>query len=95
MKTTVEQTVEVRQSDMSDSMQSRAISVIRTAFEQHHTESLRAVAEFIKKVFDAEYAAHWQCIIGRSFGSYVSHEPETFFFGYANEYAVMLFKTMA
>ena len=31
------------------------------------------IAEYIKLEFDEMYAKNWHCIVGRNFGSYVTH----------------------
>ena len=33
----------------------------------------KEIAEFIKKEFDNRHAKNWHCIVGRNFGSYVTH----------------------
>ena len=49
-------------------------------------------AEKIKTEFDARWSPHWHCIIGRNFGSFVTHETKKFVFFYWGDKAVMLFK---
>lgn len=49
-------------------------------------------AEAIKNEFDARWSPHWHCVIGRNFGSFVTHETKNFIFFYLGDKAVMLFK---
>lgn len=49
-------------------------------------------AESIKTSFDKKWGEHWHCIIGRNFGSFVTHETKHFVFFYLGDRAVMLFK---
>jgi hypothetical protein len=49
-------------------------------------------AEAIKNEFDARWSPHWHVIIGRNFGSFVTHETKCFVFFYLEDKAVMLFK---
>lgn len=49
-------------------------------------------AEKIKTEFDTRWSPHWHCIIGRNFGSFVTHETKKFVFFYWGDKAVMLFK---
>ena len=51
-----------------------------------------ACAEKIKTEFDARWSPHWHVIIGRNFGSFVTHETKYFVFFYLGDKAVMLFK---
>lgn len=49
-------------------------------------------AEAIKNEFDTRWSPHWHVIIGRNFGSFVTHETKCFVFFYLEDKAVMLFK---
>jgi dynein light chain LC8-type len=49
-------------------------------------------AEKIKTEFDSRWSPHWHCVIGRNFGSFVTHETKNFIFFYLGDKAVMLFK---
>ena len=51
-----------------------------------------ACAEKIKAAFDAKWLPYWHVIIGRNFGSFVTHETKMFIYFYLGERAVMLFK---
>lgn len=37
-----------------------------------------AIADHIRKKFDKEHERGWNCIVGRSFGAYVTHEIKTY-----------------
>lgn len=49
-------------------------------------------AEQIKNEFDQRWNPHWHVIIGRNFGSFVTHEMKCFVFFYLGDKAVMMFK---
>jgi hypothetical protein len=49
-------------------------------------------AEAIKNEFDQRWSPHWHVVIGRNFGSYVTHETKHFLFFYLDDKAVMMFK---
>mgnify|MGYP000340725587 CR=1 FL=1 len=91
---------ELRKSDMPSDMQQAAISQFESAFHtatafNPESIALKPLAEKMKRTMDAEFGPHWHCIIGRSFGSFVTHEPGRFLFGYVNdEWAVLLFRTI-
>ena len=40
-----------------------------------------------------KYAPTWHCIVGRNFGSYVTHETKHFIYFYLGQVAVLLFKS--
>ena len=50
------------------------------------------VAENIKKQFDERWTPYWHVIIGRNFGSFVTHETKMFLYFYLEDKAVMLYK---
>lgn len=49
-------------------------------------------AEKIKTEFDTRWSPHWHVVIGRNFGSFVTHETKNFLFFYLGDKAVMIFK---
>ena len=51
------------------------------------------VAAYIKKEFDTKIGTTWHCVVGSSFGSYVTHESKYFIYFYINKVAILLFKT--
>ncbi|CAL9781641.1 unnamed protein product [Musa acuminata subsp. burmannicoides] len=77
--------------DMSEKMRNDAIDCARAACEKHRLE--KDIAEYIKKEFDKKYGATWHCIVGRNFGSYVTHETNHFLYFYVDSKAVLLFKS--
>lgn len=40
------------------------------------------IAAYIKKEFDTKFNPTWHCIVGRNFGSYVTHETKHFIYFY-------------
>ena len=78
-------------SDMPDEMQSNAIDIARKAVQTCDQE--RDIAAFVKKAFDKKYEAPWHCVVGRHFGSYVSHEKGNCVYFQVGRYAFLLFKS--
>lgn len=83
--------VTIKAVDMPEHMQRRAVTLARGAMSQHTV--MREIAGAIKREFDREYGTTWHCIVGRSFGSFVTHQNQSFIFFYVGEFAFMLFKT--
>ena len=50
------------------------------------------IAENIKNQFDERWEPYWHVIVGRNFGSFVTHETRMFLYFYLDDKAVMLFK---
>ncbi len=38
------------------------------------------IADFIRKKFDRDHDRGWNCVVGRSFGAYVTHEIKTYMY---------------
>ncbi|KAJ8636371.1 hypothetical protein MRB53_010638 [Persea americana] len=86
-----ERKVVIKSADMNEDLQKEAISCAIAAFEKHGVE--KEIAECIKKEFDKKHGSTWHCIVGRNFGSYVTHETNHFVYFYLDQKAVLLFKS--
>ncbi|TWU75324.1 Dynein light chain [Metarhizium rileyi] len=54
---------------------------------------LQDIAQHIKRTFDERKGPTWHCIVGRNFGSFVTHETKHFIYFYLGHCAILLFKT--
>ncbi|CAD8107105.1 unnamed protein product [Paramecium sonneborni] len=81
----------IKQMDMSDEMQREVIEVSRQAIDKSSTD--QQIASYIKDELRAKYHGTWHCIVGRNFGSYVTHETKHYIYFYIGQLAIMLFKT--
>ena len=76
---------------MTEDMQQDAINVATKAIDSYNIE--KDIACYIKKEFDRKHNPTWHCIVGRNFGSYVTHETKHFIYFYLGQIAVLLFKS--
>lgn len=83
--------VVVKSADMPDDMQRKAIELALTALDRFELE--RDMAKYLKKEFDNRFQPSWHCIVGRHFGSYVTHEGAGFLYFYIEKTAVLLFRS--
>lgn len=81
----------VKNADMVEDMQQEAVDCATQAMEKFNIE--KDIAAYIKKEFDRKYNPTWHCIVGRNFGSYVTHETKHFIYFYLGQVAVLLFKS--
>lgn len=81
----------IKNADMTSTMQDDAVRTALTALEKFNIE--KDIAAYIKKEFDKKYAPTWHCIVGRNFGSYVTHETKHFIYFYLGQVAILLFKS--
>merc|ERR1712226_476421 len=73
----------IKNADMAEDMQQDAIECATQAMEKFN----------IKKEFDKKYNPSWHAIVGRNFGSYVTHETKHFIYFYLGQVAILLFKS--
>ncbi|KAJ3311266.1 Dynein light chain 2, cytoplasmic [Boothiomyces sp. JEL0838] len=64
----------IKNADMAEEMQQDAVDCATQAMEKYNIE--KDIAAFIKREFDKKYNPTWHCIVGRNFGSYVTHETK-------------------
>ncbi|VDK39317.1 unnamed protein product [Taenia asiatica] len=81
----------VKNGDMPIEMQQHALACARDAMSEFCIE--KDIAIYIKKKFDETYNPTWHCIVGRSYGSYVSYESKHFIYFYLGELGILLFKS--
>ncbi|KAK3590690.1 hypothetical protein CHS0354_006378 [Potamilus streckersoni] len=81
----------IKNADMAEDMQQDAVDCATQALEKYNIE--KDIAAYIKKEFDKKYNPTWHCIVGRNFGSYVTHETKHFIYFYLGQVAILLFKS--
>eukprot|EP01083_Nonionella_stella_P038691 105185_1 len=77
--------------DMKQEVRDKLVSVTADALTKFQLET--DVAAEIKKQFDKLYEPTWHVIVGRSFGSYVTHESGAFAYFYYGQVAILVFKS--
>ncbi|KAK5983004.1 Dynein light chain [Trichostrongylus colubriformis] len=81
----------IKSTDMSVEMQREVVSVVCRACEKYCLE--KDIATFIKHELDRKYGHPWHCVVGRNYGSFVTHETYHFMYLYVRKTAVMIFKS--
>eukprot|EP00029_Vermamoeba_vermiformis_P003390 TRINITY_DN13804_c0_g1_i1.p1 TRINITY_DN13804_c0_g1~~TRINITY_DN13804_c0_g1_i1.p1 ORF type:complete len:108 (-),score=17.70 TRINITY_DN13804_c0_g1_i1:28-312(-) len=86
--------ITVKSVDMSDEMLDDVKKLAKDSFQQFEGKTVvcRDVASAIKKECDKRFGGTWHCIVGKDFGSFVSHESKHFVYFYLNDYAILLFR---
>ena len=77
---------------MSEDMQQDAVDCASQALEKYNIE--KDIAAYIKKEFDKKYNPTWHCIVGRNFGSYVTHETKHFIYFYLGQGTIVIIITI-
>jgi dynein light chain LC8-type len=81
----------IKSVDMPEEMQQEALTCAYDAMERLNFE--KDIASHIKKEFEKNHSPTWHCIIGRNFGSYVTHETGNFIYFYVGQVGILLFKS--
>jgi hypothetical protein len=79
--------------DMTKEMIDEARECAVKAFEAESQE--RAIASHIKREFERKHRGLWHCIVGKNFGSFVTHETKAYIYFYVGQFAVLLWKSVS
>ncbi|XP_062219439.1 uncharacterized protein LOC133919161 [Phragmites australis] len=85
--------VRVRAADMPLALQRRAIRLAYEAITAMPRLDSKRLALALKKEFDTAYGPAWHCIVGTSFGSYVTHSLGGFLYFSVDKVYILLFRT--
>ncbi|PKI83896.1 Dyn2p [Malassezia vespertilionis] len=80
----------VKNVDMEEEMQQCIVELCAAAMVKFAVE--KDMAAFVKRGLDEKYAPTWHVIIGKSFGSYVTHESKYFIYFYMGEIAFLIWR---
>jgi dynein light chain LC8-type len=61
----------IKNVDMSEEMQQESVDIASAALEKFNIE--KDIAAQIKKEFDRRHGPTWHVVVGKNFGSYVTH----------------------
>ena len=81
----------IKNADMKEDMQQEVVDCIAQAMEKFTVE--KDIAATVKKDLDKKYPGSWHVIVGRNFGSYVTHETSHFIYLYMGQLAILCFKS--
>lgn len=80
--------------DMPPFMKIHAVGLARKTKDSLEKFTSKSLALALKKEFDGAYGPAWHCIVGTSFGSFVTHSVGGFlYFSLDQKLYVLLFKT--
>ncbi|XP_015896682.3 uncharacterized protein LOC107430359 [Ziziphus jujuba] len=85
----------IGETDMPQTMQQDALDVASKALDFFDVTEATEIARFIKKEFDRTYGGGWQCIVGKDFGSFVTHCHGCFIYFCIGSFAILLFRGSA
>ncbi|KAI0070279.1 hypothetical protein K474DRAFT_1670242 [Panus rudis PR-1116 ss-1] len=81
----------IKNVDMSEDLQQEAVDIASAALEKYNIE--KDIAAQIKKEFDKRHGPTWHVVVGKNFGSYVTHETKHFIYFYIGSLAILIWKS--
>ncbi|KAK1400010.1 Dynein light chain [Heracleum sosnowskyi] len=79
--------------DMPGFMQVHALRCARQTYDCLDNFTPKTLAHNMKKEFDKVYGPAWHCIVGSSFGSFVTHSTGCFLYFSMDNLYILVFKT--
>lgn len=79
--------------DMPKEMIEQARTLVIEAFETYSVEN--QVATHVKREFTKKHNGLWHCIVGKDFGSYVTHEMKGYIYITWGQMNVLMWKTVS
>ncbi|QRW16873.1 dynein light chain 1, cytoplasmic protein [Rhizoctonia solani] len=74
-----------------DSAPKAVIKNVDISLEKFNIE--KDIAAHIKREFDRRYGTTWHVVVGKNFGSYVTHETKHFIYFYIGSLAFLIWKS--
>jgi len=81
----------IKNVDMSEEMQQASVDIASSALDKYTVE--KDIAAQIKREFDKKYGPTWHVVVGKNFGSYVTHETKHFIYFYIGTLAILIWKS--
>ncbi|XP_073029398.1 uncharacterized protein [Primulina eburnea] len=82
----------IGETDMLQTMQQDALDLAAKALDFFDVTEATEIARSIKKGFDTMYGPGWQCIVGKDFGSFVTHCYGCFIHFCVGSLTILLFR---
>ncbi|CAK9143550.1 unnamed protein product [Ilex paraguariensis] len=82
----------VSETDMPEAMQSHVMELAYRALDLHEVSDCQSIAHFIKQNFDEAYGPAWHCVVGKDFGSCITHLHGSFIFFHVEMMEFLVFK---
>ncbi|XP_057498094.1 uncharacterized protein LOC130782717 [Actinidia eriantha] len=82
----------VRETDMPEDMLSHAMELAYMALDLHEVSDCQSIARYIKQKLDDVYGPAWHCVVGKDFGSCITHLCGSFTFFRVEMMEFLVFK---
>ncbi|XP_061356625.1 dynein light chain 1, cytoplasmic-like [Gastrolobium bilobum] len=82
----------VRETDMPEVMQNHVMELAHQALDAHEVSDCQSIACFIKQKLDEAYGPAWNSVVGKDFGSCITHLCGSFIFFHVEMMEFLIFK---
>ncbi|KAN0064285.1 Dynein light chain [Thecaphora frezii] len=80
----------IKNVDMAEDMQQQVIELASDALTKFSVE--KDIAAHVKRTMDQKFGATWHAVVGKNYGSYVTHETKHFIYFYLGQIAFLLWR---
>lgn len=81
----------IKNVDMAEDMQKETVDIAVEALQAHQLE--KDIAAKIKRDMDTKFTPTWHVVVGKNFGSFVTHETKHFIYFYVDKMAFLIWKS--
>ncbi|XP_054783484.1 dynein light chain 1, cytoplasmic-like [Prosopis cineraria] len=82
----------VRETDMPEVVQNHVMELAYQALDAHEVNDCQSVAYYIKQKLDEAYGPAWNSVVGKDFGSCITHLCGSFIFFRVEMMEFLIFK---
>jgi len=79
----------IKSADMTQEMQDEVIEITQHSMQLNVEKD---IAQNIKVELDKKYGPYWHVIVGKSFGSFVSHETKSYLYFSIDQHSILIFR---
>ncbi|PWN90151.1 hypothetical protein FA10DRAFT_106573 [Acaromyces ingoldii] len=80
----------IKSVDMDEDMQQKVVDYAMSALSQFTVE--KDIAAHVKRTMDMAFGATWHVVVGKHYGSYVTHESKHFIYFYLGQIAFLIWR---
>ncbi|EPQ27799.1 uncharacterized protein PFL1_04544 [Pseudozyma flocculosa PF-1] len=80
----------IKNVDMAEEMQQQVIDLAADALTKFSVE--KDIAAHVKRSMDQKFGPTWHAVVGKNYGSYVTHETKHFIYFYLGQIAFLLWR---
>ncbi|PWN41011.1 outer dynein arm light chain 8 [Ceraceosorus guamensis] len=80
----------IKNADMDEELQQAVVDIAHEAMAKFSVE--KDIAAHVKRTMDEKHGPTWHAVVGKNYGSYVTHETKHFIYFYLGQIAFLLWR---